>query len=963
MLPESTILSEIIKHEELSRLLPMISGITIIEYDGDDIQGSIGLHDYLSDNGLSVDIVDRIIVCGRRMTPDNIVKLRSLFPSIEPELTNKGWEETDFGALKVHDVLVFHMVGKEVSCAEFDEQKNEGKRLLDVVLKTRKAYYVCVFLDSYLLDFLGLEQNYLRTELRLTEFASQDKDEIAAPTAFCKEKQEFIKMCRETLISKDLFFQCFEEAEHECEECNQCSKYGKRKQCPFAQRIIAEFYRKGIYVPQDKRIAHQWESMASRQGYKPAHVQIADDYSEGSGCEQSKSKAFEIYNEYAQKNDEYCIKRIVELAEEGEGKERIAALPYIVKLAKGGDEDMTLKLSQAFQNGDFGLPKDIVQQEEWIRQGAENGNPRFVKAMAEMYENNSDWEKAYKWYKKLAEVGPDMLAENKLEEVEIKMLTDGLSDEEIAQRGMNYLYGYHGIERDTHLAFRCLSYASGKNIPLATGLLGKMYYYGLGIEKDERKGASLVVSASNDDLLSMEMLVYQLLGTEYVNAEWTVMVDVYDEMEDDINQQIDVFRELEGDLFNAVCAELDKAKPNPIAHYLYSSFLSSEEESFGEMKKAAGLGYPPAQYELAIMYRDGKGVPMSSTLYRQWLKTSADNGHYEAEGLYGIMLFNSLSLERPKAFRFLKEAIDQQYESAEAYWCLAQCYMLGYGTAKNEALAYPMYIKAAENGNVNAQVKLCKDYFNGYEYLPRNFSECAHWGEAAIAKGNKSVRFDTAYAQSYLGNHTRAKELYLELSKEGNAAAMNNYACELTLYSEKAEWFQKAADAGDDYGMWNIGKYYRDGKGVTKDIGKAIELLTKSAELGCEGAIEDLASMYRNGEGVVADGKEAIRWYSLGVDKGYHRFLLDIAEMYYEGKVVKKDSESAIHYYKLAAEKGIDKAILKLGEIYQNGKGEEKNIQKAIFWYRKAAANGSEMAKRRLKRLGANWIEDGEIEA
>ena len=259
-------------------------------------------------------------------------------------------------------------------------------------------------------------------------------------------------------------------------------------------------------------------------------------------------------------------------------------------------------------------------------------------------------------------------------------------------------------------------------------------------------------------------------------------------------------------------------------------------------------------------------------------------------------------------------------------------------------------------------MKLCVDYFNGNASLSKNYMECARWGEAAIAQNKNGVRFETAYASSHIGNHDRAKELYLELSNEGNGAAMNNYACELSDYTEKAEWFQKAADAGNDYGMWNLGKFYRDGTGVEKDIDKAIELLTKAANLGCKGAITDIAWIYRYGKGVKINGEEAVKWYRVGVEKGYDDYLLELAQIYLDGTIVEKNIETAIHYYKRAAEKGIERALLKLGELYEDVNGVEVNTHKAIFWYRKAAAKGNEEAKECLKRLGSNWIVDGEIE-
>lgn len=966
----STIRTLISQHGELSRLLPLISGITIIEYDGENIEGSKGLHDYFLSNELSTNIINRIIVCGRKTEKlfDNVSQLRELLPLVEIEVLNKDWHDVDFNSLNISDVLVFHLAGDEVTEDEYNDHCRDGERLWEIIKQTRQAYYCCYISKDDPSVRIDDENSYsIKAQLRLSDFESNDCDETTAQTAFCIEKQEYINMCKDTLIPKDLFFQCVDEVDHGCEECNQCSKYGKRKQCPFAQRKIAEFYRRGMYVPKDETIAHQWEVMASRQGYKPAHIKVADDLLEGFGCQQSINDALEIYRKYARENDVYCIKRIIEVAENSDSRETISAVPYIAKLAKAGDEDMILKISDAFQSGKFCLPIDIVQQEEWIRQGAENGNPRFVKAMAEMYEANRNWAEAYRWYKKLAEIGPEMFTVNKLDEIELKMLTDGATDEEIAQKGMDYLYGYYGIERDTHLAFRYLDYANKKGIPLATGLLGQMYFKGIEVEKDESKGASLIVSAANmGDLLSKESMIYDLFGTNHIKFDWLVSVEETSEME--------MFDYLRGGLLSAIEEELKKNKDNAIAHYLKSHEMqaySESEEAFNEMKKAAELNYPPAQYELAKMYKNGQGqgphnkltsaILHNIILHQKWVKSSAKNGHFEAEGVYGVSLFNS-STSRADAFKFLKDAFDQGYDDSEAIWCLAQCYMNGIGTMKDMDVAYSMCIRAAEKGNPDAQVKLCEDYFKGNDSLCQDYKECARWGEAAIAQGKKGVRFETAYSSSEIGKHDRAKELYLELSEEGNGAAMNNYACELSDYKEKAEWFQKAANAGDNYGMWNLGKFYKDGKGVEKNIDKSLHLLNKSANLGCKGAIEDLARMYRYGDEVDVDGQEAEKWYKLGIEKGYHDNLLELAQLYLDGSIIEQDVDLAIHYYKLAVEKGIENAILKLGEIYEYGIGVEINTHKAIFWYRKAAANGNERAKESLKRLGSNWIEDGKIE-
>ncbi len=943
-------IKELISHsEELSRLMSLVGGITVIEYDGGQIQGSEGLHEYLSCNGILTDVVGRIIVCGKssERLRCNVGRLQSLFPTARIETTGKEWHATDFTSLNVLDTLVFHMAVTVVSEIDLDNATVKGKRLQAIVRETRNAYYALVFsCKLFSFEFDGYS---LKTGLSLSDFEWEESLVPSMPSDFCRDRQAFLKVCEEKLIPKDVFFQCAEEVGHGCEECNQCGKYGKRKQCPIAQRKIAEFYRRGMYVPKNERIAHQWELMASRQGYQPARIQVADDLAEGSGCTKSLPAALAIYREYAWKNDEGCVSRILRLAGECDGKEKLMAVPFIALQAKDGDEDQILWLSNAFQNGDCGLPKDMVQQEEWIRQGAENGNPRFVKAMAGMYEANEDWTGAYKWYKRLSEVGPDMLPEGKLEEVELKMLTHGATDEEIARKGMDYLYGYHGIARDTRLASRCLSYAADKGNALAEGLLGQMYFKGMGVEKDEARGARLILSASDaGDLLSMESVAIDLCPSGFVT--WPTE-DIPEEEEFDYC----LVR-----MADAIEVELGRENPSPIARYLKAvyhdtAYSLTDEVAFRLMSKAAESDYPPAQYCLARMYEEGRGTAIDKQLYRHWLEKAADNGHDAAECEYGKSLFSSwMPSDTSRTFRYLRNAFVKGYEDDEMCWFLAQCYMWGFGTAMDKQKAYPMYINEAEKGNADAQEQLCKGYFNGNEVLEKNYAQCARWGEEAVRQGKKSVRFETAYSLAETGNKARAYELYQELADEGNVAAMNNLGCLETEENNAYDWFLKAADKGDEVAMKNVARYYRYGIGVKKDESKALEYYKKSAGMGYLGAIKELAQMYRYGYCTEKNPGEAVKWYKRAFDKGDDDSLMHLASLYSDEL---KDVDMAIQYYKQAAEKGLVVALFRLGEIYE-WKG---NIDSAIFWYRKAAAQKDGEAKDCLRRLGANWIEDGEL--
>ena len=59
-------------------------------------------------------------------------------------------------------------------------------------------------------------------------------------------------------------------------------------------------------------------------------------------------------------------------------------------------------------------------------------------------------------------------------------------------------------------------------------------------------------------------------------------------------------------------------------------------------------------------------------------------------------------------------------------------------------------------------------------------------------------------------------------------------------YSKAKEWFEKAAEHGNEYAMFQIGFLYEAGNGVEQSYNKAKEWYEKSAGLGCESAIKAL---------------------------------------------------------------------------------------------------------------------------
>jgi TPR repeat protein len=179
-----------------------------------------------------------------------------------------------------------------------------------------------------------------------------------------------------------------------------------------------------------------------------------------------------------------------------------------------------------------------------------------------------------------------------------------------------------------------------------------------------------------------------------------------------------------------------------------------------------------------------------------------------------------------------------------------------------------------------------------------------------------------------------------------------------TVNPKKAfEWYQKAAEAGDEVAMRNLGYCYKDATGVEKDDSLAFTWFCKAASRGDTSAIKQVINCYKNGLGVEKDDQKVVEWYEKLISVGETSALVDLGH-YYETVIV--DYEKALLYYRKAAESGNIVGQYNMGIMYQYGKGVEKDETTAIYWYRKSARQGYISAQNRLKEMDIDWLETDE---
>ena len=135
----------------------------------------------------------------------------------------------------------------------------------------------------------------------------------------------------------------------------------------------------------------------------------------------------------------------------------------------------------------------------------------------------------------------------------------------------------------------------------------------------------------------------------------------------------------------------------------------------------------------------------------------------------------------------------------------------------------------------------------------------------------------------------------------------------------------------------SMGICYRDGKGVTKNIEKAIECFEQAVTFGYAQSANRIGVLFRD-----SDLEKAIYWYKIAADNGVSDSMYNLAKIYrYEDAV--KDINKAIGWYEKAAEKGDADAMYALGRYYKY-EAKPIDLELSTMWYEEAANHGDSEA-------------------
>jgi TPR repeat protein len=115
--------------------------------------------------------------------------------------------------------------------------------------------------------------------------------------------------------------------------------------------------------------------------------------------------------------------------------------------------------------------------------------------------------------------------------------------------------------------------------------------------------------------------------------------------------------------------------------------------------------------------------------------------------------------------------------------------------------------------------------------------------------------------------------------------------------------------------MYNLALAYEQGRGVRKNLRRAMELYAQAAELGDVDAQLALGWAFLNGMVDPPDYMSAFRWYRQAAKQGSASALFSLGQMFMEGLGVPCSRGRAARYFRAAAAAGHAKATELLRDL------------------------------------------------
>lgn len=156
--------------------------------------------------------------------------------------------------------------------------------------------------------------------------------------------------------------------------------------------------------------------------------------------------------------------------------------------------------------------------------------------------------------------------------------------------------------------------------------------------------------------------------------------------------------------------------------------------AMAQFEPLAEDGFTPAQYQLAMMYKNGQGVRKNAQKAFELLTLAAKQNDSDAQFDLSLMYSEGNVVEKDliKAFNLMTRSANKGLASAQ--YNLGVMYYKGQGVAKDNVKAADWYQKAAKLNYALAQFNLALMYFEG-EGVEKSLDKSYIWNVIASYNG------------------------------------------------------------------------------------------------------------------------------------------------------------------------------------------------------------------------------------
>lgn len=418
--------------------------------------------------------------------------------------------------------------------------------------------------------------------------------------------------------------------------------------------------------------------------------------------------------------------------------------------------------------------------------------------------------------------------------------------------------------------------------------IGKMYEYGLGVTQDYS-------SAIEHYKLSENKYAYFALGNIYkygsgVETDYAKAFDYYMRSLSSkggmpfasyaVGQAYELGQGVEKDLTSA--------------HNFYAEALTGLEKVFTKNHD------DNISYKIGMMYLNGKGTDIDLECAEKYLLLSADSNNYKAQYMLGKLYQSDNKKDLQKAEKVLiKGAENAQDKTGLCEYSLGKLY-----------LSQERYDKAVS-------------------YLERSAAKDNYYAAYTLGKLYQEQFNDNALAEKHLMHAAEHKDDVM-----GTAAyRLGKLYLSFQEKRKALQYFIKAADKDNTYGMYAAGKILLDSRKST-EVSKGIRYLSSAADKEFEPAIYTLGKYYSSFNNTKA--KEYLKRSAFEYNDPNAQYIL--GKMY----LSENKNEMAEKCFRQCALNGNNSGQLAYGLMLLRD-GQKKA---AYQWLRKSARSGNDIAKK-----------------